>query len=239
MKLAILGYGKMGKVIERIALERGHEIGLKITSSNLNELTKENLSTQDAAIDFSVPSQVVNNIQVCFDSKLPIVVGTTGWYNQFEAIKSACKDKNGALLTATNFSVGVNLFFELNRKLAKLMNSRREYTAKVDEIHHTEKLDSPSGTAISLADDLIENHESYQKWENQAIVDSADILPVISKRETDVKGTHIISYESDVDKISIEHFAKNRDGFGLGAVLAAEFIYQKTGVFNMQDVLKL
>lgn len=239
MKLAILGYGKMGKVIERIALERGHEIGLKITSSNLNELTKENLAAQDVAIDFSVPSQVASNILACFNSELPIVVGTTGWYHEFEAIKRACKEKNGALLSATNFSVGVNLFFELNKKLATLMNSRKEYTAKLVEVHHTEKLDSPSGTAISLADDLIEHHSGYQKWENQAKVSRAEVLPVISKRETDVKGTHTISYESDVDTLSIEHFAKNRDGFGLGAVLAAEFIHQKSGIFTMQDVLKL
>lgn len=239
MKIAILGYGKMGKVIERIALERGHEIGLKITSSNLAELTKENLEKQDVAIDFSVPSNAVNNIRACFESQLPIVVGTTGWYDQFEAIKSECTKKNGSLLTATNFSVGVNLFFELNRRLAQLMNSRKEYRAKIDEIHHTEKLDSPSGTAISLADDLIEQHSSYSKWENQATADDSSSLSVVSAREPDVKGTHIISYESEVDKISIEHFAKNRDGFGLGAVLAAEYIHQKTGIFTMQDVLKL
>ena len=239
MKIAILGYGKMGKVIERIALERGHEIGLKITSSNLEELTKENIENQDVAIDFSVPSNAVDNIKLCLNSHLPIVVGTTGWYDDFEAIKTECKEKNGALLTATNFSVGVNLFFELNRKLAQLMNSRKEYSAKIDEIHHTEKLDSPSGTAISLADDLINQHDNYTNWENQKTADNSTSLSIISEREPDVKGTHIISYESEVDKISIEHFAKNRDGFGLGAVLAAEFIHQKTGIFNMQDVLNL
>lgn len=239
MKLAILGYGKMGRAIERMAVNRGHEVYLKINSSNKDELTAKKLSEADVIIEFSTPALAVKHILECFKVETPIVIGTTGWYEDFEAISEACKKSNGTMISATNFSVGVNLFFELNKKLAQLMNSRPEYKASITEIHHTEKLDSPSGTAISLAEGILENHKQYDNWVNKLESSKDETFPIHSIRKDDVKGTHLINYESDIDRITIEHFAKNRDGFALGAILAAEFIQKKIGIFSMQDVLKL
>lgn len=237
MKLAIVGYGKMGKVIEKVALDRGHEIVLKITHENAAELHEGKLKGAEAAIEFSRPESAVENILSCFSHKLPVAVGTTGWYDQWETVKNACHDKKGAIVAATNFSVGVNLFFELNKKLAELMADRIEYNAFIEETHHTEKLDSPSGTAITIAEGLIENHPRYTNWENQhSPADST--LDVLSFREVDVPGTHTVTYDSSIDKISISHEAKSREGFALGAVLAAEFLTNKTGIFQMKDVLK-
>lgn len=236
MKIALIGYGKMGKIIEEMALERGHTIGLKISSTNLNDLTVENLKQNDVAIEFSNPESSIKNIQLCFDAKVPVAVGTTGWYNRYNEIAKNCTKMNACLLTATNFSVGVNLFFELNKQLAKLMSPQKEYVAEMEEIHHTEKLDSPSGTAITLAEQLIDNHSNYKNWKNEPTTNSTT-LSIISERLPQVPGTHTVSYSSEVDSVSITHTAKNRKGFALGAVIAAEFIYNKTGIYKMNDVL--
>ncbi|MEX2379465.1 MAG: 4-hydroxy-tetrahydrodipicolinate reductase [Vicingaceae bacterium] len=237
MKLAIIGYGKMGKVIEKVALERGHEIVLKVNRDNADQLRKGELNGAEAGIEFSRPESAVENILSCFKHKLPIAVGTTGWYDQWDSVQKACEENQGALVAATNFSVGVNLFFELNKKLAELMSKRSEYNAVIEETHHTEKLDSPSGTAITIAEGLIEKHSAYQKWENQQ-TETDSTLDVISYREPEVPGTHTVTYDSPIDKITIEHQAKNREGFALGSVLAAEFLVGKTGIFQMKDVLK-
>lgn len=228
----------MGKAIEEIALERGHTISIKANSDSMAQLSKEELQDCDVAIEFSVPFAAINNIRKCIQANLPIVVGTTGWYDHYEAISTEIKESKSALLTATNFSVGVNLFFELNRKLAQLMAPREEYNASIEEIHHLQKLDSPSGTAITLAEGLIENHPSYQKWINDANAQESE-LPIISKREEGVPGTHSIQYSSEIDDIEITHTAKSRKGFALGAVLAAEFLKDKHGLYTMKDVLKI
>ncbi len=237
MKIALIGYGKMGKAIEGIAKERGHELVLKISSDNLHDLNSENLNKADVAIEFSRPENAEQNIRLCLDHQLPIVIGTTGWYANYEAIKENCKAKGGSLLAATNFSVGVNLFFELNRQLANLMSPFKDYSASITEVHHTEKLDSPSGTAITLAEGLIGEHPEYHEWKNNSTTEEG-VLNINSIREENVPGTHRITYTSVIDQISIEHEAKSRKGFALGAVLAAEYIHNKTGVFTMKDVLK-
>jgi 4-hydroxy-tetrahydrodipicolinate reductase len=236
MKIAIIGYGKMGKVIEKVANERGHEIVLKIDSNNTEQMTDGSLKQADVAIEFSRPESALENITACLKQSVPVAIGTTGWYDHFEEVKALCQENDCAMLPATNFSVGVNIFFELNRQLAKLIEQRPEYSAKIEETHHTEKLDSPSGTAITLAEDIIKEHGQYQEWKNQ-LTNQKAILDVISYREPKVPGTHTITYDSEIDSISIEHKAKNRAGFALGAVLAAEYIVDKTGVFTMKDVL--
>ena len=236
MKIAIIGYGKMGRAIEEIALQRGHEVALKISSTNAEELNQENLKEIDAAIEFSMPKTAIQNIEICLNASTPVVIGTTGWYHEHDRILALCAEKKTAMLAATNFSVGVNLFFELNQKLAQLMAPREEYRASMEEIHHTEKLDSPSGTAITLAEGLINAHPNYQDWVNEKEADS-NVLPILSIREDKVPGTHSINYESEIDSIYIKHTAKNRKGFALGAVLAAEFIHNKQGVFSMKEVL--
>lgn len=238
MKIALLGYGKMGKAIEAYILEQGKdEVVLKIEAANQDELTTENLQKADVAIEFSTPQTAVKHIEACFEAGLPVVVGSTGWLADFERIKSACKANGNTLFYASNFSVGVNIFFELNRQLAKLMNTQTQYTAEIEEIHHTEKLDSPSGTAITLAEGLISNMDRKSKWENN-VSDNAEVLPILSKREPEVPGTHTIRYDSEIDFISITHEAKSRKGFVQGAVLAAQWVYGKTGYFDMKDLLK-
>ena len=237
MKFALLGYGKMGKSIESIAVERGHEVVLKINADNLEDLTQENLSVADVAIEFSAPEHVLSNIGISLKVGTPIVVGTTGWYDQQEAVYKQVKEFNGTFLAASNFSVGVNIFFEINRRLAELMANQNIYTAAIEEIHHTEKLDSPSGTAITLADGIIQQMGSYSSWENNPN-EKKEVLEIVSFREPNIPGTHEITYDSDIDQISIKHEAKNRKGFALGAVLAAEFIQAKKGIFTMKDVLK-
>jgi 4-hydroxy-tetrahydrodipicolinate reductase len=199
-------------------------------------LTSENLKKLDVAIEFSNPENVLNNIKLSLTNHLPIVVGTTGWYKDYKEMTSYCEKNNGSMLTATNFSIGVNIFFEINRKLAELMGKQQDYSAEIQEIHHTEKLDSPSGTAITLAEDLLKNSKRYNSWKNEATEDPKD-LEITSFRESGIPGTHEVNYDSDIDKISIKHEAKNRKGFALGAVLAAEFIHNKKGVFTMNDVL--
>jgi len=238
MKIALIGYGKMGKTIEKIAVERQHEIVLKVGIDNQDDWENFPSDGADVAIEFTQPSVAVSNIKTSIDKGIPIVVGTTGWYEEYETVETYCKKKNGALIAATNFSVGVNVFFALNEKLASLLAPHDSYNAQIKETHHTEKLDSPSGTAISLAEGIINNHPSYDNWQNLANA-AKGTLPINSIRKDDVKGTHEINYESAIDRISIEHFAKNRNGFALGAVLAAEFISGKTGIYTMKDVLNI
>ena len=232
MKIALLGYGKMGKVIEKIALDRGHEIVLKKSGNS----TYDGLSNADVAIDFSVPESAVCNISECFDTNVPVVCGTTGWLDQYDKMVSLCKEKNGRFIYASNFSLGVNIFFELNEYLAKIMSKIDQYKVSIEEIHHTQKLDAPSGTAISLAKGIIENSK-YKNWtlDNPEV----DEIKIDAKRIENVPGTHSIFYDSNVDQIEIKHTAHNREGFALGAVIAAELIKNKKGVFTMKDVLNL
>ena len=233
MKIALLGYGKMGKVIERIALERGHEIVLRKGQSD----TFEGLAQADVAIDFSVPAAAVTNISTCLNENIPVVSGTTGWLEQYDEMVRLCEAKNGTFLYGSNFSLGVNLFFELNEYLAKMMARFADvYKVSMEEIHHTQKLDSPSGTAISLAKGIIQ-HSDYESWtEDQA---QENQIHINAKRIENVPGTHSVFYQSEVDFIEIKHVAHNREGFALGSVLAAEWIQGKKGVFTMKDVLNL
>ena len=235
MKIAILGYGKMGKVIEEIALQRGHSIDLKVNQTNLN-FDLELLSDCDVAIEFSAPESAVKNINKCFEANVPVVVGTTGWYAEFNAVQERCISENKGLLYATNFSVGVNIFYEINKKLAALMDVNSQYDVKVKETHHLQKLDAPSGTAISIAEGIIDNLDRKDSWKNDLIVFENE-LAIESIRTEDVPGTHVVKYESDIDFVEIKHEAKNRNGFAFGAVLAAEYIRGKKGVFTMKDVL--
>lgn len=232
MKIALLGYGKMGKVIERIALERGHEIVLRKSSAS----SFDGLDNADVAIDFSVPSSAVTNISECLNNGIPVISGTTGWLEDYNKMVTLCEEKNGAFIYGSNFSLGVNLFFELNNYLAKMMSKFNQYKVTMEEIHHTQKLDAPSGTAISLAKGVIEN-SNYNNWtlenpkENEIQIDA--------KRMENVPGTHSIFYTSEVDTIEIKHTAHNRDGFALGSIIAAEWLVGKQGVFTMKDVLEL
>lgn len=232
MKIALLGYGKMGKVIEKIALDRGHEIVLKKSSNS----TYSGLANADVAIDFSVPESAVCNISECFHTNIPVVCGTTGWLDQYDEMVSVCKQKNGSFIYASNFSLGVNIFFELNNYLSKMMSKIDQYKVSMEEIHHTQKLDAPSGTAISLAKGIIEN-SSYKNWTLNN--PEAEEIKINAKRIENVPGTHSIFYDSNVDQIEIKHTAHNREGFALGAVIAAEWIQNKKGVFTMKDVLNL
>jgi 4-hydroxy-tetrahydrodipicolinate reductase len=233
MKIALLGYGKMGKTIEQIALTRGHDIILKIDKNDRNY----DISKADVAIDFSIPSVAFNNITNCINNSVPVISGTTGWLEDYNKVVNLCKEKNGAFIYASNFSLGVNIFFELNKTLAKMMSQLKQYKVSLEEIHHTQKLDAPSGTAISLANDIISAHSSYNEWKLDE--NGENIIPIIAKRIEDVPGTHTVSYESEVDTITIEHVAHNRQGFALGAVIAAEWLIGKTGVFTMNDVLNI
>lgn len=232
MKIALLGYGKMGKVIERIALERGHEIVLKKDEFN----TYDGLDNADVAIDFSVPMAAVENISNCFHANVPVVSGTTGWLERYDEIIALCNEKKGGFISSSNFSLGVNLFFELNDYLAKIMAPCNSYSVAMEEIHHTQKLDAPSGTAISLANGVIEN-SNYTKWTLDK--PAANEIQIEALRVTDVPGTHTVTYNSNVDSIEIKHTAHNREGFALGAVIAAEWLAGKQGVFTMKDVLNL
>ena len=232
MKIALLGYGKMGQTIERIAIERGHEIVLKKDEFN----SYEGLSTADVAIDFSIPSVAVENISSCFHANVPVISGTTGWLEHYEEMVTLCQAKKGAFISSSNFSLGVNIFFEINEYLAKIMSKFNSYKVEMEEIHHTQKLDAPSGTAISLAKGVIEN-SNYSNWALENA--NPNEIAIKSLRIADVPGTHTVTYESDVDAIEIKHTAHNRDGFALGAVIAAEWIVGKQGVFSMKDVLEL
>jgi 4-hydroxy-tetrahydrodipicolinate reductase len=242
MKIALLGYGKMGQIIEHFAVERGHEIVLKISLQNQAELTTANLSKADVAIDFSAPNAALNNIYACFEANLPIVVGTTGWYGQLQEVKNQCLASNNTLLYGSNFSIGVNLFFHVNKVLAKLMNNFPAYEVQVEEIHHTQKLDAPSGTAMTIAEEIIDNLDRKKEWVNELgdtpfeEVLKSDQLLIASQRIENVPGTHTVVYSSEVDEIEIKHTAHSRAGFALGAVIAAEWLEQKQGFFNIADI---
>ena len=238
MKIAIIGYGKMGKIIDKIAKERGHEIVAIFNSNNL--LSSEKLNEAQIAIEFSKPNLAVDHITLCAQNNIPIVVGTTAWSDKFEKVEKTIAESNTGLLYASNFSLGVNLFFELNKHLAKIMSKHSAYKVSLSETHHVEKIDAPSGTAVSLCGDIIENHEAYQNWTlREGSTCPENFIPVDAIRKPHVPGTHEISYTSEIDKISIQHEAKNREGFALGAVLAAEFLMDRKGIFTMSDVLKI
>jgi 4-hydroxy-tetrahydrodipicolinate reductase len=232
MKIALLGYGKMGQVIEKIALQRGHKIVLRKSIED----TFDGLEHADVAIDFSAPDAAVENISAALKLGIPVISGTTGWLSEYENMVQLCKEKNTAFISSSNFSLGVNIFFELNEYLAKIMSKFDAYKVGIEEIHHTQKLDSPSGTAISLANGIIKN-SNYENWtlENP----SSNEIVIDAKRIENVPGTHTVSYNSDVDLIEIKHLAHNREGFALGAVIAAEWILGKKGVFTMKDVLNI
>ncbi len=232
MNIALFGYGKMGKMLEELGNARGHQIVAKI---DVNSGVVD-YSTFDVAIDFSTPDAAFNNITGCFEHGVPVISGTTGWLDRYEEAVVLCNKKNGAFIYASNFSLGVNIFFELNKQLAKMMAHLKEYRVSMEEIHHTQKLDAPSGTAITLAEGIIEN-TGYTDWSLEQTGNQQ--IPIVSKRIGTVPGTHSISYESAVDNIHIKHTANNREGFALGALIAAEWIQNKKGVFTMQDVLNL
>lgn len=235
MNIALIGYGKMGREIEAIALKRNHNIVLKVNRENAETFSAEELGKADVAIEFSTPHTVISNIKKCLEAGVPIVVGTTGWYDNFKEMEQLCAEKKGSLFHATNFSVGVNLFFKVNKYLAELMNGYPDYEVSMEEIHHIHKLDKPSGTAITLANQVIEKIDRKTKWsvDNK----SEDTLFIKDVREGEVPGTHIIKYASAIDDIEIMHKAHNRKGFALGAVIAAEFLKGKTGIYTMNDVI--
>ncbi len=242
MKIALLGYGRMGKSIEGFALEKKYDIVLKINKNNPKELNIINLQKADVAIDFSLPHTAYHNIQMCIDAKVPVVSGTTGWVEQLDAMKKYCIQKNGAFLYASNFSIGVNIFFEINKKLAQLMNLQNQYNIEMEEIHHIHKLDAPSGTAITLAQQIIQNIDRKKEWiegisKNATLNENS--IHIRSKRIEETPGTHSIIYSSLIDSIEIKHTAHSRDGFAQGALLAAEWLQNKKGVYSMKDVLGL
>jgi 4-hydroxy-tetrahydrodipicolinate reductase len=238
MNIALIGYGKMGKAIEAIAVQRGHSITLKIDIDNSDAFTTANLQRCDSAIEFTGPHSAVANISRCLEAGVPVVSGSTGWLQQWDAVKNKCEAVNGALLYASNFSVGVNIFFEFNKKLAQLMATQPLYDVHMEEIHHTEKKDAPSGTAITLAEQIIAANTRKTKWINEP-ANTANNLSIISKRIDPAPGTHTIIYTSAIDDISITHTAHNRTGFATGAMLAAEFLKNKKGIYSMADVLGL
>ncbi|MDP4261550.1 MAG: 4-hydroxy-tetrahydrodipicolinate reductase [Bacteroidota bacterium] len=237
MRIALIGYGKMGKAIEEIALKRDHAIVLKIDEDNLADFTRENLSGADVAIEFTGPHSAFDNVKKAIGWGIPVVCGSTGWINRLDEINKFCTDKKGSFLYASNFSIGVNLFFELNKKLASLMSAHPDYRVILEETHHTQKKDAPSGTAITLAGQIIENIPSKKRWVN-GDSNNPEEIPIISKRIDPAAGTHIVRYSSPIDDIEIIHMAHNRLGFASGAVLAAEFIHDKKGIFAMKDVLR-
>ncbi|HEX2682929.1 MAG TPA: 4-hydroxy-tetrahydrodipicolinate reductase [Ferruginibacter sp.] len=238
MNIALIGYGKMGKTIEGIALQRGHTLGLKIDHDSLSDFTKENLQQCDVAIEFTGPHSAKENIMKCLEAGVPTISGSTGWTQNLPGVENYCKEIEGSFLYASNFSVGVNIFFEVNKKLAQLMKGHEEYVVTLEEIHHTQKKDAPSGTAITLAEQVMAELTGKKKWVNHETEDPAE-LSIISKREDPAPGTHSIRYSSSIDDIEIRHTAHNRQGFALGAVLAAEFICDKKGIFSMKDVLNI
>lgn len=233
MKIALLGYGKMGKEIEKVALQRGHDIVIKADIDTVYDIKKA-----DVAIDFSIPNAAFNNILNCLKNNIPVISGTTGWLDDYEKVVNLCIERNGAFIYASNFSLGVNIFFELNKTLAKMMDQLKQYEVNIEEIHHTQKLDAPSGTAITLAEGIIDNSD-YKNWRLQEKLNDGTDLPITAKRIENVPGTHTVSYDSEVDSINIKHTAHNRQGFALGAVIAAEWLVGKSGIYTMNDVLNI
>ena len=238
MNIALIGHGRMGQLIEQIAIERGHNIGLIIDETNPQDLNNEKLKDIDVAIEFTIPAIAINNYKKCFDAGVPVVSGTTGWLDKWDEVIAYCNDKNSAFFYASNFSLGVNLFFELNEKLAKMMQPFDQYKAEMTEVHHTKKLDAPSGTAITLAEGVMGAYPELKTWVNE-VTEAKDELGIVSLREGDVPGIHTIKYDSEVDYIEITHSAKSRKGFAFGAVLAAEFAAGKKGILTMKDLLKI
>lgn len=236
MKIALIGYGKMGQAIEEIALEKGHEIVLKISIDNTEEFTIDEVQKADVAIEFTSPHSAFENIQKCLNAGVPVISGSTGWLEKWDDIKAYCQEKNGTLLYASNFSIGVNLFFELNTYLAKLMSKYQSYNVLLEEIHHTQKKDAPSGTAITLAEQVMQYITTKKCWVNNVTANKEE-LSIVSERIDPAPGTHKIKYTSPIDDIEIIHTAHNRKGFAGGAVLAAEFIVNKKGIFTMKEVL--
>ena len=237
MKIALIGYGKMGKEIEQILIARGHTIPLIIDLNNTNDLDAAHLQKVDVAIEFTTPSTAYGNVVKCLEAGVPVVCGTTAWLDNLPQVEQLCKEKNGAFFYASNYSIGVNIFFEINRRLAQLMNRFGEYDVTIEETHHTQKKDAPSGTAVTLAEGVLENLDRKQKWVCGTTTVPEE-LEVVAIRRSVVPGTHTVTYESDVDTLSITHMAKSRRGFALGAVLAAEFLHGKTGIFSMKDLMQ-
>jgi 4-hydroxy-tetrahydrodipicolinate reductase len=232
MKIALLGYGKMGKTIEKLAIEKGHTIVSKISRNS----SKEEILHADVAIEFSTPEAVVSNIKYCLENSIPVISGTTGWLEHYDEMVKLCQNRNGSFIYASNFSVGVNLFFSINEYVSKLMKPWKEYQVSMEEIHHIQKLDTPSGTAITLAEGIINNTDKLNWNLNES---NKDDIKITAKRIDDVKGKHIINYNSTIDTISMKHEAHSREGFALGAILAAEWLVDKKGIFTMKDVLQI
>jgi len=232
MKIALLGYGKMGKTIEKLAIQKGHTIVERTNSAS----EKINLANADVAIEFSTPETATKNITFCLENNIPIVSGTTGWLENYEEMVKLCEKRNGSFIYASNFSIGVNLFFNINEYVSKVMEPWKDYNVSIEEIHHTQKKDAPSGTAITLAEEILK-HSDKKEWKLDG--DSNEELTITAQRTEDVKGTHIINYNSNIDTISIKHKAHSREGFAIGAILAVEWLQNKKGVYTMKDVLKL
>lgn len=238
MKIALIGYGKMGHMIEEIATQRGHQVYLKIDVNNQHDFNKDNISGSDVAIEFTNPESAFQNVMKCLEYRIPVVSGSTGWNQKLEEAKNYCRDNNGSFLHTSNFSVGVNIFFEVNKLLAKLMASQSEYDVTMREIHHTSKKDAPSGTAVTLAEQILSNISHKKTWVNEP-ASAREQLSIISERIDPAAGTHYVKYTSEIDDIEIIHTAHSRKGFALGAVLAAEYISKKKGIFSMKDVLNI
>ncbi len=238
MKIAIIGYGKMGKTIEKLAIEKKHEIVLKINDTNLHELTVDNLKKADVAIEFTCPESAFANINLCFDAHIPVVSGTTGWLDKFDEVKDRCKNENQAFFYASNYSLGVNIFFKLNSYLAKIMNKFENFNVQIEEVHHIHKLDAPSGTAITIAEDIISEINRKKEWVKDEEINQEQIA-IKSHREGEIPGIHTVTYNSAVENIVISHESKNRKGLAQGALMAAEFIIGKNGMFGMDDLLML
>ena len=241
MDIAIIGYGKMGKLIESIAVERGHRIVLTIDIDNLHDFTSENLGKTQVAIEFTKPATAFTNVTRCIEYGVPVVSGSTGWYDRLDEAKRFCTDHNCSMLCTSNFSLGVNIFFEINRQLARIMNRFPDYSPEIEEIHHTQKLDAPSGTAITLAEGLMGEISRIENWvlaPSQPSPKGRESLPIHAIRRDNVPGTHSVKYSSEIDDIEIIHTARNRNGFAVGAVMAAEYIHDKKGIFSMKDLLR-
>lgn len=237
MKVAIVGYGKMGREIEKMLIERGHEVALKIDIDNSSDLNEQNLKGIDVAIEFTSPATAYANVKKCLECGTAVVCGSTGWNDGVQELKEFCREKGGAFFYSSNYSVGMNVMFKLNKILATIMNSQSEYNVSMEETHHIHKLDSPSGTAVTLAEGIIEAVERKGSWVNQS-TDKADEIGIVSYREGEVPGIHTVIYDSEADTLELKHSAKSRRGLVLGAVLAAEFVKGKQGVFSMDDMLK-
>src|SRR5690606_16780550 len=242
MKIVLLGYGKMGQLIERFAVKRGHDVVLIVDEENRREITSADLRSADMAIDFSTPDAALENIELCFEAQLPLVVGTTGWYDKLQEIQQTCQETNQSLLYGSNFSIGVNVFFHVNRMLAKALNPYKQYDVQVEEIHHIHKLDAPSGTAITIAEGIIEHSDQKEKWVNSVEGDGEGVIPkanellIESLRIEEVPGTHTVLYSSEVDQIEFKHTAHSREGFALGAVIVAEWLLGKKVFFQVTEM---